>query len=202
MMKRGLLIVILMAAAVLSLYGQRRAANPVLLTGVVMDADAQKPLPYVNIQVQGTVYGTASDSNGYFSIFVNPGDTLRFSYIGYRTAYFVMPYNVEGNRYSLIQLLRQESILLSEVVVFPWPTLDQFKNAFLDADVPDDEDARINVVRQQVQQDAEENQLNEYEADQMRYQRLYELNQIFPANNFLNPMRWSNFIRDVSKKKE
>ncbi|MCA6075483.1 carboxypeptidase-like regulatory domain-containing protein [Fulvivirga sedimenti] len=178
----------------------QRVGNPILLTGVVMDADQQKALPYVNIQLGGTVYGTASDSNGYFSIFINPGDTLRFTSIGYRPAYFVMPYEVSNKRYSLIQLMWQESILLPEVVVFPWPTLDHFKDAFLDAELPVTQDDIVREFQADVRQEVKANQLTEYEADQQRYQRLYELNLIFPPNNFLNPMRWSNFIRDVGKK--
>jgi len=181
---------------------QRQARNPILLTGVVMEADQQKPLPYVNIQLNNTIYGTASDSNGYFSIFVNPGDTLHFSSIGYREATFVMPFNVTNSRYSLIQLLRQETILLNEVVVFPWPTIDQFKEAFLDADLPPNQDDLVREVKGDIREDVEKFELGEYEADQMRYQRLYELNEIFPPNNFLSPMRWSDFIRSVSDKKD
>jgi hypothetical protein len=199
-MKRFLILgILLLTAGVLT--AQRQTRNPILLTGVVMDADQQKPLPYVSIQLNNTLYGTASDSNGYFSIFVNAGDTLRFSSIGYRTAYFVMPYNVTENRYSLIQLLRQETVLLSEVVVFPWPTIDQFKEAFLDAEIPFSQEDLVREVQSELRQDVKKFELSEYEADQLRYQRLYELNKIFPPNNFLNPMRWSNFIRDVSGEK-
>ncbi|MEJ2006000.1 MAG: carboxypeptidase-like regulatory domain-containing protein [Cyclobacteriaceae bacterium] len=200
-MKRLFLLVIMVFLAGYAM-SQRRPSNPILLTGVVMEADQQKPLPYVNIQLNNTIYGTASDSNGYFSIFVNPGDTLRFSSIGYQTAYFVMPYTVSNNRYSLIQLLRQETILLSEVVIFPGPSIDQFKEAFLDAELPVTEEDLVREVQREVRQDMNEFELNEYEADQKRYQRLYELNEIFPPNNFLNPMRWSDFVRSVRGSKD
>ncbi len=194
-MKKYLILLPLLLASVM-LYGQR-TSNPVLLTGVVMEADQHVPLPYVNIQLNQTMYGTASDSNGYFSIFVNPGDTLRFSSVGYRTAYFVMPYTITENRYSLIQLMRREAIMLEEVIVFPWPTLDQFKEAFLDAEVPLTQQDIVNEVQRDVQKDVKKFELDEYQADQLRYQRLYEMNEIFPPNNFLNPMRWSNFVRSV-----
>ncbi|MFT4741950.1 MAG: hypothetical protein ACI9XJ_001237, partial [Marivirga sp.] len=32
--------------------------------------------------------------------------------------------------------------------------------------------------------------------DQYRYAKLYDLTGIVPPNNFLNPITWSNFIRD------
>ena len=191
------LLILLPLILAYGLIQAQRTSNPVLLTGVVMEADQHTPLPYVNIQLNKTMYGTASDSNGYFSIFVNPGDTLRFSSIGYRTAYFVMPYTITDNRYSLIQLMRREAILLEEVVVFPWPTLEQFKEAFLDAEVPVTQQDLVTEVQKDVRQDVKKFELDEYQADQLRYQRLYELNEIFPPNNFLNPMRWSNFVRSV-----
>ncbi len=171
-----------------------------LLTGVVMDADQQIPLPYVNIRLGNTNYGTASDSNGHFTLFVNPGDTLQFSFVGYRMAVFVMPTEVKSNQYSLIQLMRQEAIMLSEIVVFPWPTIDQFKDAFIDVDPGVPEDQLVREVQLRVQTEVRDNELDPYEAEQMQYQKLYELNGIFPPNNFLNPMRWSNFVRDVRKK--
>lgn len=170
----------------------------VLLTGMVLDADTRSPMPYVNIQVRNTVYGTASDVNGYFSIYISPGDTLQFSSIGYADARFIMPANVTQNTYSLIQLMRENTIVLTEVVVFPWPSVENFKEVFLDAEPPRNMDDLVREVQLRTLEETREHQLSEYEADQRRYQRLYELNNIFPPNNFLNPMRWNQFIRKVT----
>ena len=41
-----------------------------------------KPLPSVNIKINGTTNGTSSDANGKFKILVKIGDTLNFSYVG------------------------------------------------------------------------------------------------------------------------
>ena len=195
--KRFIWVLLLLASI-----GTARAqeSSSVLLTGVVMDADQQIPIPFVNIRLSGTNYGTAADSNGHFTLFVNPGDTLQFSSVGYTSAVFVMPMEVNSNQYSLIKLLRQETIMLSEIVVFPWPSIEQFKDAFIDVDpgIPDDQQVR--EVQLRVMSEVKDNELDEYEAEQMQYQKLYELNGIFPPNNFLNPMRWSNFLRDVKKK--
>ena len=180
---------------------QRSARNSVLLTGVVMDADQQLPLPYVNIRLGDTNYGTATDINGHFTLFVNPGDTLTFTSIGYRDEVFMMPYDVSNRQYSLIQLMWQETTILSEIVVFPWPTIDQFKDAFLDTDPGVTEDQLVREVQLRVKDEANMNQMEIYEAQQMQHQKLYELNGIFPPNNFLNPMRWSDFVRDVKKSK-
>ncbi len=177
---------------------EQEVRSAVLLTGMVLDADTRSPMPYVNIRIRNTVYGAASDSNGYFSLFISPGDTLLFSSIGYSDAQFIMPPDVTRDNYSLIQLMREKTILLSEVVIFPWPSVDQFKEAFLDVEPQRNMDDLIREVQFQTLKDSRDNQLSEYEADQRRYQRLYEIHQIFPPNNFLNPMRWNQFIRGVT----
>ncbi|KAA3613361.1 MAG: TonB-dependent receptor [Calditrichaeota bacterium] len=56
------------------------------IKGVVIDEKSQKPLPGVNITVEGTRRGTTTNENGEFKIpKLNPGQyTLIFDYIGYK----------------------------------------------------------------------------------------------------------------------
>lgn len=60
-------------------------------------------VPYVNIRLKDTYFGTVSDNSGHFSFTAGEGDTLRFSSEGYFDAYFIMPQKLVGNSYSLIQ---------------------------------------------------------------------------------------------------
>jgi len=53
------------------------------VTGTVSDDGG--PLPGVNIQVDGTTRGTSTDFDGVYSIEVSNGETLVFSYVGYKT---------------------------------------------------------------------------------------------------------------------
>ena len=78
-MKRYLMLFLFILLAGVSGYGQKKAPNPVRVSGVVLDADDREQISYVSIRIAGTMYGTAADNNGYFSIFINPGDTLLFS---------------------------------------------------------------------------------------------------------------------------
>lgn len=176
--------------------------EPVRLTGIVVDADSGEEIPYVNINISGTQYGTSADNNGYFSLFMSLGDTLRFSSIGFQDAAFIMPYNLESDTYSLVQLMRKETVMLQEVVVFPWPTLESFKKAFMEVEdeSPDSMEELVREVRIDYNQLSDEVTESEYYYEQKRYQRLYELHNRVPPNNFLNPMRWSNFMRDLKKK--
>ena len=184
-----------------SVQAQKIGIDPVRVVGVMVDADDRKELPYVNIRVKGTQYGTSSDNNGYFSIFINPGDTLAFSSVGYKEAVFVMPFDSKGSQYSLIQLMRKETVLLEEVLVFPWPTMDNFKKAFLDIKPKRNMDDLVFEVQRDIKETVKEERLYEYYYDQMRYNRLYELHREVPPNNFLNPIRWSNFMRDIKEGK-
>ena len=53
--------------------------------GKVTDVDSSDPIAGVNVVVKGTSTGTASDFDGNFSVNVNQGDVLVFSYVGYST---------------------------------------------------------------------------------------------------------------------
>ncbi|MFQ6604734.1 MAG: TonB-dependent receptor domain-containing protein [Fidelibacterota bacterium] len=55
------------------------------ITGRIVDSENGNPLPGVNVVLQGTSYGTASDANGEFKVlFVPPGIyTVKLSFIGY-----------------------------------------------------------------------------------------------------------------------
>jgi TonB-dependent starch-binding outer membrane protein SusC len=60
------------------LYGQERT-----VTGVVTDANTNEPLPGVSIVLKGTVKGVTTDLDGNYTINVEKGQELTFSYMGY-----------------------------------------------------------------------------------------------------------------------
>ncbi len=61
---------------------QVRQQEPVRVSGIVTD-EAGQPLIGVNIVIKGTTEGTITDVNGEYEIWVEPGSTLVFSYVGY-----------------------------------------------------------------------------------------------------------------------
>lgn len=169
-------------------------------SGVIVEGDSLKPVPFVNIIIQGSNRGTISDFFGYFSFVAKENDVIEFSSLGYRKAVFTIPDSLTINRYSLIQVLRKDTITLKETVVYPWPTREQFKEAFLNLNIPDDdlERARKNLEREElrnrtdgVAMDAIANQ--KYYAQQYN-SRLYYAGQL-PPNNLLNPIAWSKFVK-------
>ncbi|MGO3183616.1 MAG: SusC/RagA family TonB-linked outer membrane protein [Aequorivita sp.] len=68
----------------LALVVQLTFAQQKTITGTVTD-DTGLPLPGANVIIKGTSSGTQSDFDGLYSISVNTGQTLTFSYVGFDT---------------------------------------------------------------------------------------------------------------------
>lgn len=180
-------------------------------SGVVVEGDSLRPVPYVSIIVKNTNRGTVSDYFGYFSFVAQSSDTIEFSAIGLRPAKFIIPDTLTTSTYSLIQVLRTDTVYLKETVVYPWPTKEQFKSAFLALQLPEDDLARAekNMVRADMKERmtgmAMDASLNYKYSTQQYQSRLYYAGQL-PPNNLLNPIAWSKFIKawqngDFKKKK-
>lgn len=57
----------------------------ITVTGTVIDTEMESPIPGANVVIEGTNRGTMTDFDGHFSIDVEVGASLAFSYIGYQT---------------------------------------------------------------------------------------------------------------------
>ena len=60
-------------------------AQDILVSGTVLSTEDNMPVPGVNVIVKGTTRGVSTDFDGNYSIDVNKGETLEFSYIGFKT---------------------------------------------------------------------------------------------------------------------
>lgn len=81
------------------------------LTGNVTDAQ-QLPLPGVNIFIKGTDDGTQTDFDGNYTIEINSGETLVFSFVGHTTQEVVF-----DGQTNLNIIMIEEAALLDEVVI-------------------------------------------------------------------------------------
>ncbi|MDR0230861.1 MAG: von Willebrand factor type A domain-containing protein [Dysgonamonadaceae bacterium] len=86
-------------------------SNLLTVTGKVIDADDKDPLVGVAVQIKGTNTGTVTDYDGIFSIQVEKGKTLVFSYIGY------IKQEVKVSKESINVSLKPDNKTLDEVVV-------------------------------------------------------------------------------------
>lgn len=87
-------------------------AQEVTVTGTVTSADDNFPLPGVNVIIQGTTNGTSTDFDGNYSITVNKGDVLEFSFIGFVTQAITVDDQTEIN-----VVMQVDAQALDEVVV-------------------------------------------------------------------------------------
>lgn len=67
------------------LFANFAMAQQTVLSGKVTDSSSGEALPGVTIVVKGTTNGTISDLDGNFTLQVNKGDVVQFSFVGYTT---------------------------------------------------------------------------------------------------------------------
>jgi TonB-dependent starch-binding outer membrane protein SusC len=88
------------------------SAQQKTVTGSVTDSESGEPLPGVTIAVKGTTRGTITNFDGQFSIDVEVGERLAFSFIGYNPQEFIV-----GSADVIDVQLTQSVIGLEEIVV-------------------------------------------------------------------------------------
>lgn len=173
--------------------------NIVQINGVTMTADSLRAVPDVTILVKNKNRGVESQYTGVFSIVCYKGDTLQFSCLGFRHKEFVVPTDLKGQYFSLIQLMVQDTFYLPETIIRPLPANGAFDYAFLNWRIPNDkyEIARRNTdayilraLAYTLPKDGHEAQ-SAYLA-QMAHDAIY-YGQQKPMNIF-NPLAWGEFF--------
>lgn len=193
------LVLILLISCSFSMQAQERK-DLIQFSGIIVTADSLRPIPYTHIINANLGRGTTADYFGYFSFVARKGDTLLFSAIGFKKSAYVIPDTVDSDRYSMIKVMTADTIMLSETVIFPWPSLEQFKEAFVNMQIPDDEleIARKNLERAEMlersQYYAMDGAMNYRNYIDQHTSKLYHYGQA-PPNNLLNPFAWAQFIK-------
>lgn len=213
------LLLLLLPALVLMTDGffnetQAQTKNDSLIqfSGVLLTRDSLEAVPFATVMIKGSNRGTISDYYGYFSFVAERGDTIQFSYVGFKDAFFWIPDSLDRKNYSLIQMMDVDTVILQEAVIYPWPTKEQFRQAFLDLRLPEDDKqiAMRNLERAELKERMENMEASGSEsfkiANQMRANQLYYAGQL-PPNNLLNPIAWAKFIKawkngDFKRKKK
>ena len=142
-MKKAYQFILILCLAVLAKesYGQRKdidTTRMLQLSGVVVSEQDLTPMPYITVYDKSIGRGVIADYYGYFSMVSFPGDTLFFSYYGYKTSTYIVPDSLKENRYSIIHMLQQDTINLPEVTVYPWPSKEDFAKFFVEMQPYDD----------------------------------------------------------------
>jgi len=194
---------------------QAQEHEKVLFSGIIVENDSLKAISYANIIVLNKNLGTISTMEGYFSFYAEEMDTIRFSAVGYAPAIFVIPDSVDVERYSIIQVLSQDTLELAETIIYPWPANEiDFKESFLHDDIENDEvvQAKKNLQVSAIQQPKEvifheANAAYNFDDDMRKVSYEMYYNGQSPPITVLDPIAWYRFVKawrrgDFKKKKK
>lgn len=192
------------------------AVPRVQMTGIVVTKDSLASVPYASIYVPNTTRGTIADWRGFFSLVVAEGDTVVFSAIGFKKGRLVVPTNLTDPKYSVLQILVEDSMLLKTVTVFPWPNKAGFKNAFVTARIPEDgsEIATENLKQESLAAISVNMTMGSSENYKAYMQQIQAKNYYLGQTSFfnlgagtvpipatlLNPFNWAAFLKSLKKK--
>lgn len=194
-----MLMLLLALSAGSSLAQDDQDNDLIQLTGVVVSGDSLTPVPFTSVMIKGSHRGTICDYYGFFSLVARKSDTVEFRSLGYTTAEVLIEDTLSDSRYSMIQMLQRDTITLPAQTVYPWPSREQFRDAFLALNAPTDDYDRAfeNLTREDVRLAVQgvplSAQGNASLAIQREYTRLYQMGQI-PQVSLLNPLAWAQFI--------
>lgn len=158
------------------------------------------PVQLANVLVEKSGRGTYTDLDGFFSIVAEEGDAIVFSAIGFETVRFEIPDTLSTNRYTIVQMMSQDTINLPMVKIFPWPSREHFKQEFLALEVPDDlqQRAEDNLAAATMEQLRKNLPADGVETGSIYLRRqadsYYSFGQAKPIN-LLNPIAWSKFFK-------
>jgi hypothetical protein len=172
----------------------------VQLSGLILTNDSLKTMPFVSIRLKGSWRGTISDIEGFFSIVAHKKDTIEFSSVGYKRAVYVIPAKLASRKYSIVQLMTQDTITYEGVTVYAFPYPPDIIVAVRDAEnLPDGGDAlaKRNLERERLRE------LGSYlSMDGRENYRYYMRQQVgsyyyagqLPPQNIFSPLAWAQFI--------
>ncbi|MBU7576948.1 MAG: carboxypeptidase-like regulatory domain-containing protein [Flavihumibacter sp.] len=172
----------------------------VMLYGVVMTADSLDGIPAVSVSIKGSGRGTITNDQGVFSIVALKGNIIEFTSVGYKPKIVEIPRNLEGNQFSIVQLMVVDTQYLPATIIRPRPTREQFERDFVNMQVPDDD---LEIARKNTNEQTRRALMNILPADgkeaanyALRQQATrYSYQGTTPPINLMNPMAWAEFIR-------
>jgi hypothetical protein len=183
------------------------------LSGVVLEEDSVSgvPVPGVHVYVPKAGRGTTTNNMGFFSMPVLEGDDIVVSAVGY--SHQIVTVAPDWPEYqTIIITLTQDTTFLPEVVIFPFPTEEVFKQAVLAMNMPLD---NTGIDKRNFNEELLALMIKTTPMDGYQNQRYYldqwanSANSRFQpvTNPFLNVFNWAKFFsslkqQDKKKKKK
>lgn len=185
---------------------QDSSKKVIQFTGVVFGADSTSVVPGTHVYIPKSGRGTTTNPYGFFSLPVLEGDSVLFSAVGYKRAYFIIPKHEKESSLRVIISLQDDITFLEEVEIRPYPTESMFKEALITMELPERKEyANIyQWLNSEMMTQAYHNLPASPNANHQYYmqqQRQAYINKYSPPQNqLLNPFAWSNFINSLKRK--
>jgi hypothetical protein len=182
----------------LQLVAQRKIVQ---VSGIVVGGDSLYGIPAVAVYLERNGRGTFTNEYGYFSVPVMGGDTLTVKGIGYVESQIYIPDTTD--QIAVMVRLDLDTFMLPEVVLWPYPTFESFKKAFLAMEIEKPQhqsyaeenlNARV-LQRMMYNTEASANMNHRYFMGQNAQRNIYIRNNL--GTTLLNPFAWARFIKDV-----
>lgn len=191
----------LLLLCTLSAFGQSQTDRRLVqFSGVVVTGDSLEPVPFTSILTKGSYRGTISDVYGYFSFVAQAGDTIEFAAVGFKRGQYAIPDSLQENKYSMIHVLMPDTVMLRPLDVYPWPSKEQFREAFLALNVSDDEYQRVLKHLNSAEAIQRMENLPPDAGLAAHYQSSLDNTRIYnqgmaPSINLFNPIAWAQFVQ-------
>lgn len=202
-MRFSLTIILLLLVTAAFAQEPTKSNKLVQFSGIITDTDSNSVVPYVtitNVSNNGQKY--AANYQGYFSIIVNPGDTLTFSAVGFFNKTIILPNQITGHQYTQMIQIKPEVVYLKAVTIYPWATVEEFNRDFLTMKIADDDlaIAKKNLSRQSIRGMALTLPRNSSEISNSNYRynfdRMMNVN-MRQTNPLLNPFAWGKLMQQI-----
>ena len=204
-MHRKLIIISILIAGIFTPTLSQDNEKLIQLSGVVRNEYLQ-PLQFVHILIMNQHRGTISDTRGMFSFVVHPRDTIMFSVVGFKRTGLIIPDTLASFNYPVDVIMEGDTIEIREVIILPWKTYEEFKQAFISIELPDDDLKRayrnLAMIKHQIHNPnaAPDPDLNYQYHLREQYNELYTVGQT-PYYSIFNPMRWAEFFKYLEEGK-
>lgn len=183
------------------------------LSGVVVSNDSTKQfVPYAHIYIKNRNQVLTTDDKGFFSFAALPNDTIVFSHISFMPEKLWVPDTLEKNQYLTMVSLTWDTTLLEPVILYPWPSRENFQSDFLAmrVEVTDYDIAQRNLAIQALKDRAA---AMGYDAEEMgdyivkvQNQNLYSQGRYYGADGgaaivgaLTNPFAWAEFFNALKR---
>lgn len=183
----------------------QNSLNIVQFSGMVVAGDSLYGIPGVSIYVTKAGRGTISNELGYFSMPTLINDTVVLSAMGYKKKQLIVPKSDKQSVTMIVELV-EDTIYLPIIEIFPYPTEELFKQAFLAMNISDQYlyQRMANNLNPQILQ----KMLKNSSMSASENQRYTLKNQFNPGGGGnvqgfqpLNPYAWSNLVKSIRKNK-